>query len=726
MSTFRPFSIFIFAALLPSIARPQTTAGKPSAATTHSHTPAPSAHVSGTVTLDQFITSATPFPRNQVELAQSTTVLSDQSLWLKQQASLGETLSAETGMSATSFGPGASRPVIRGLSGDRIRLLENSVGTLDASVASPDHAVSVEPLLIERIEVIRGPASLLYGSNAVGGVVNVITHRIETDLPAESVRGGAEVRGNTAAQEFARGGVIDFAPFRRASQAVVFHFDGFRRETKDLRIPGFAESASFREAEAVEAAEQGEAAPIPAEKRLPNSALSTKSGAAGVSYVSPSFHLGASYSGLDSHYGVPGHAHAGGEGAETDAAGTQINLRQRRTDMQGEWHREAALIKGVRFKLGLARYRHLEIEPNGDVGTVFTNRGYDGRVELLHGDGKPWTGAMGVQSSRSEFAAAGEEAFLPPSLTRSHALFAFEEVNRGGLTWQFGGRFEHSEVTAEGPAGRSFEGLSGSLGAVKSLAEGYALTASIAHTTRAPNAQELFANGPHAGTQSFEIGDRTLRAEKSLGVEVSLRRRTGRVTGALTVFTNQFNRYIFEQPTDLVAVDRGGSWELAAPDDPGAREDGLPVFNTAQIDARFWGAELETLWHLHERTDWQLDLRVAGDFTRARADDRNLPRIPAARLMTGLHWARHGTSAGIDYQHVLDQERVAPGETPSDGYGLLSAYVGYSIEAGRMNWELFVRGTNLLNEEVRPHTSFVKDLAPLAGRGATAGVRLRF
>src|SRR5688572_7613202 len=470
MPAFRPFSIFIFAALLPSIARPQTAAGKPAPATTHSHTPAPSAHASGTVTLDQFITSATPFPRNQVDLAQSTTVLSDQSLWLKQQTTLGETLAAETGMHATSFGPGASRPIIRGLTGDRIRLLENSVGTLDASVASPDHAVSVEPLLIERIEVIRGPASLLYGSNAVGGVVNVITHRIETDLPTESVRGGAEVRGGTAAQEFARGGVIDFAPLRRASQAVVFHFDGFRRDTKNLRIPGFAESASIREAEAAEAAEHGEDAPIPAEKHLPNSALSTKSGAAGVSYVSPSFHLGASYSGLDSRYGVPGHAHEHDElPTDAAAAGTQIELRQRRTDLQGEWHSEAALIKSVRFKLGLARYRHLELEPTGEVGTLFTNRGYDGRAELLHGDGKPWTGAIGAQSSRSEFAAAGEEAFLPPSLTRSHALFAFEEVNRDGITWQFGGRFERTKITADQVAGRSFDGLSGSLGAVKNL-----------------------------------------------------------------------------------------------------------------------------------------------------------------------------------------------------------------------------------------------------------------
>jgi iron complex outermembrane recepter protein len=231
--------IFILLFCAPLSSRAQTPVAPP-AAPAHSHTPPGSSHPSGVVVLDQFVTSAQPFARNQVDLAQSTTVLSGQSLLLKKQATLGDTLASESGIQATSFGPGASRPIIRGLGGDRIRLLENSIGTMDASVTSPDHAVSIEPFLVERIEVVRGPASLLYGSNAVGGVVNVITHRIETDLPTERVRAGAELRAGTAADEVAGGGVLDLALISAAERALVVHVDGFRRRTENLRIPGYA------------------------------------------------------------------------------------------------------------------------------------------------------------------------------------------------------------------------------------------------------------------------------------------------------------------------------------------------------------------------------------------------------------------------------------------------------------------------------------------------------
>jgi iron complex outermembrane receptor protein len=727
----------ICAALLVTAGRAQTSPAAPPApaapASGHSHAPGTSSHTSGTVTLDQFITSAAPFARNQVDLAQSTTVLSGRSLQLKQQATLGDTLSAETGISATAFGPGASRPIIRGLGGDRIRLLENSVGTLDASVASPDHAVSVEPFLVERIEIVRGPASLLYGSNAVGGVVNTITHRIETDLPAEPVRATFEVRGGTAAHEFGRGGVVDVALRPAPDQAIVLHLDGFRRSTDDVRIPGFAESAEVRAEEAEHAAEAGEPAPDFARDRLPNSALESESGAVGLSYVSRHFHVGASYTGFNSDYGVPGHAHAHEEEAESagagteEAAGVRIQLRQRRTDVQAEWHSDHGFLRGARLKFGHADYRHTEFEPDGSPGTVFTNKGHDARFELLHGDDHPWSGAFGLQSTRSDFEAVGEEAFLPPSLTRSEALFAFEEIEQGSFTWQFGGRYERTRITPEGGTTRRDSELSASLGAVWKLNPDYALAVSVTHTGRAPNAQELFADGPHAGTQAFEIGDASLAAERSLGLEASLRRRTGFVTGAVTVFTNRFRNFIFEQPTGLFAIEHGDHWDFVPADDEHLEEEGgLPVYRYVQRNARFWGAELETIWHLHDKADWQLDLRLAADFTRAREGSRNLPRIPPARLSGGLIWANADWSAGADAQWTLDQNRVAANETTSDGYTLVSAHLTRTLTVGHTRWELFLRGTNLLNEEARPHTSFVKHLAPLPARGAMAGLRLTF
>lgn len=728
-------SLFVLCLCAATLSRAQTAPSPaPAAAPAHSHTPAAGSHGGGVVTLDQFVTTAAPFARNQVDLAQSTTVLSDRALLLKQQATLGDTLSAETGMHATSFGPGASRPIIRGLGGDRIRLLENGVGTLDASVASPDHAVSVEPFLVERVEILRGPASLLYGANAVGGVVNVLTHRIETDLPTEPVRGAVEARFGSGAEEWARGGVLDLALKPAADRAVVFHVDGFRRDADNVRIPGYAESARLRAEELEHAEEHGEDAPEFARDRLPNSSLESKSGAFGVSYVSPSFHLGASYSGLDTRYGVPGHEHAEhahGEEEEAPAApdiyeGTRIDLRQRRTDVQGEWHGGAGWVHGARFKFGHADYKHTEFEADGAAGTVFTNKGYDGRLELLHGDGKPWSGALGAQASRSDFAAQGDEAFLPPSRTDTKALFAFEEVETHPVTWQFGARYERTAIDAPGFSRRDGE-LAASVGAVWELDPAHVFAVSVAHTGRAPNAQELLADGAHAGTASYELGDRTLDAERSLGLEASLRRKAGFVTGALTVFTNRFDGYIFGEPTGLVAIDHDG-WEFIPSDDPHAEAhpERLPVYRTVQRDARFWGVELETIWHLHESRGSQLDLRLVGDLTRARANGENLPRIPAARAIAGLAWTSGPWALGAECQFVFDQNRTAPAETASDGYTLLSAYLARRFELGRMNAELFARGANLTNDEARPHTSFVKDLAPLAGRSVTAGVRVRF
>ncbi|MGH7945527.1 MAG: TonB-dependent receptor [Opitutaceae bacterium] len=680
------------------------------------------------MTLDQFVTSATPLPRNQVDVAQSTTVLSGNALRLKQQPTLGETLFAETGISATSFGPGASRPIIRGLGGDRIRLLENSVGTVDASVTSPDHAVSIEPFLVERIEVLRGPASLLYGSSAVGGVVNVITHRIETDLPAERLRGGGEVRGSSVADEFSRGGVVDFSLLPAAERAVVLHIDGSRRTARDMRIPGFAESAPVRVMETAEALEQGQPRPDFARGRLPNSALDTRSGAIGLSYVSSTFHVGASHSGYESNYGVPGHAHEPSEGTPGDAAGVRIDLRQRRTDAQAEWHGNGGVVNGARFKFGHARYRHDEVEPDGTIGTHFANEGFEGRVELLHGDGKPVTGALGAQFAESDFSASGDEAFLPASVTRSQAVFAFEEIAAGTVTWQIGGRLERNSITAKGRRSRAFQELSGSAGAVWKLAGPYTLAASAALTGRAPNAQELFADGPHAGTQAFEIGDANLETEQSLGLELTLRRRTGFVTGAVTVYLNRFHGYILEQPDGLLAFEHDGGFEFVSPadGDEHASADGLPVYRYAQRDAQFWGAEWETVWHLHDKTAWQLDLRLAADFTRATEGGRNLPRIPAGRVTAALLWANTKWTAGLELQHLFPQRRVAPNEMTTGAYTLVSAHLSRALNLGAVQAELFLRATNLANQEARPHPSFVRHLAPLAARAIAAGVRLSF
>jgi iron complex outermembrane recepter protein len=672
---------------------------------------------SAPVHLDEFVVTASPYARAQHEIAAPTSVLAGARLAQALQPTLGETLAGQPGVASTAFGPGASRPVIRGLGGDRIRVLQRGVGTLDASVISPDHAVTLEPLLVERIEVVRGPATLLYGGSAIGGVVNVIDDRIPGQPPAAAYSGRVEARVGSAADARAAAGVV-----RGKAGAFAFHLDGFARETDDLRIPGYAETEALRE----EHHDHDEDEP-PARGRLPDSATRTSGAGLGVSYLSDRGHLGFSYSGLGSVYGVPGHEHghhdddhhdheelreplrAAGDDHEDEAV--SIDLDQRRWDLHGELREPAQGFRAARLQFGSADYLHRELEGD-EVGTTFTNRAVEGRLELLHEPVGGFEGALGFQYGRSDFAAAGEEAFLPPTLTRQHALFLFEETTRGAATWQLGARVEDQKVSPEpgtGLAATAHTSASFSGGVVWKLGAGWSVAASASRSERAPNAQELFADGPHAATRSYEIGDPGLGTERALGLDLSLRRRTGPVTGALTVFTTDFADYIYEQAT-------------------GREEDGLDEYEYVQRDARFRGAEIELTVHLHETTGQLADLRFMADTVRAdnRDSGRPLPRITPTRVGTGLDLQRGALGLSVDVLHGFEQDRTAPGETASPAYTTVGASVVWRLRVFGSPAELFVRGTNLTDETVRPHTSFLKDLAPLAGRDFTAGVRLTF
>lgn len=676
---------------------------------------APTAPTDPAVKLDHFVVSASPFQRNQTDLAQATSILAGTALSLRQQPTLGETLAGLPGISSTFFGPGANRPIIRGLGGDRIRILENGTGTIDGSTVSPDHAVSVEPFLINRIEVVRGPASLLYGSSAVGGVVNLLTHRIETELPARPVSGLFDVRAGTGAEERAYGGIVNVAAAIADGRAVVLHLDGFSRQTGDVKIPGYAKSATRRATDAAEAAAHGDPAPEFARGELPNSDVDSRGGAAGLSFVTKSGHLGFAYSGFDTLYGVP---------KEEDV---KIDLRQRRLDLQGETTQAFGPFSGARVKVGAADYTHRELE-DGEVGTTFSNRGYDARAELLHTDLGGLAGAWGVQIGRNQLEALGDEAFLPPSQTVNRALFVFEEFKAGAFTPQFGGRFETQQIDLRDGTGRARDDrmFSLSAGTVWNPAPGWVVGLSLTRTERAPNAQELFADGPHLGTGTFEIGDATLSRERSLGAELNVRRRIGFVTGEVSVFANNFSGYIYEAATGRVAVYRSG-YVLIAPAAVLYDEETLDVYQFVSTDADFRGAEAEAVFHLHDTAHHKLDLRIATDFTRAEdGRGRALPRIPALRHTVGVAWQQGPWSAGADWQFTRAQNRVSANEEPSDGYNLLSAHATWRWERGAAAWEVFARGSNLTNEEARPHTSFLREIAPLPGRNFGVGVRWIF
>lgn len=643
------------------------------------------------------------------EIAQPVTVLTGTELSLRLEPTLGETLSRQPGVSSTYFGPGASRPVIRGFAGDRIRVLQDGLGTNDASNTSPDHAVAYDPLSTRRIEVVRGPATLLYGGNAVGGVVNVLDGRIPESPATRAVGGAVELAGGTVADE--KRGALSLEGGRGR---FAWHADAFARDAGDIDIPSLAESAALRAEEEEEEAEHEQAEGV-----LPNSATEARGGAVGGSLVGARGFLGLALSGFDTEYGVPGHHHEEGEEHEGEGEdghvegaeeGVRIDLDQRRADLRGELHDPLRGLSSVRVRFGLSDYEHRELE-GGAVGTTFNNNAWEGRLEASHRPLGALSGAFGLQVGRRDFEAVGEEAFLPPSLTRSWALFAFEEIGRGALRLQLGGRYESQEVEAEGdaPVRRDGDGWSGSAGLVWRGGNGFSVGATVARSSKLPTAEELFSNGPHIATQSFEIGDPDLTNEKSLGFDLTVRRTGERVVGEASLFLNRFDDFIFADVTDEV-------------------EDGLGVVRYVQRDARFWGAEASVNVDLLHREPHHLDLELTGDFVRAelRATGEPLPRIPPTRFGAGLHYHGEQWDGRVEVRHSAEQDRVSLFERPTPGYTFLNASVGYRLFAGGTIVDFILRGTNLTDQEGRVHASFLKDLAPLPGRDVRLQARVTF
>lgn len=646
------------------------------------------------VELPPVVVTGNPLGSALFDLAVPITVLQGEALRQRLAPTLGETLNGEPGISSTYFGPGASRPVIRGLDGERIRILSNGVANLDASGTSVDHAVSIDPLLVDRIEVIRGPAAILYGSSAVGGVVNVVDSRIPTENLPRGATGAVDTRFGSNDGERSVVGRVDFG----LEGGLNLHFDAFRRDTDDLRIPGFARSARLR-------ATTPPASGIEPSGTLANSSTRSDGGAMGASYVWGQGYLGASVSTLSSAYGT------------VQEPQVSIKLDQTRIDLAGE-RRDIGAFDAVRFKFGRSSYQHVEIDA-GVVGTTFRNQGHDLRVEGVHKPIGPFRGTIGFQSTEFDFEAVGVEAFLPKTSSRINSVFLFEEVKIDALTLQAGGRLERHTVGAGedanfGPAEtRNFSTKSGSVGGVYSLTRTYAIALNLSRTERAPNYQELFANGPHIATNAFEIGNRSFGLEVSNAVDLSLRKREGRVTGSAGVFYNRFSNFI-ALVSDASFVDPDPARNL-----PGLRFTGVP--------AEFKGAEASARILLVDRP-YRIALDLKGDLTRAENTDTGepLPRISPMRFGGGLSFEQGPLTARLDAMRVRGQDRVAAGELPTDGYTMVNASVGYRLNIPMVRLDLFLRGVNLLNQEARNHVSFIKDLAPYGKRGMVAGLRGTF
>ncbi|NTZ43319.1 TonB-dependent receptor [Altererythrobacter sp. SALINAS58] len=653
----------------------------------------------------------------QLDVLAGTTVVEGAELLRNMDGQLGEILVKIPGVSATGFSPGASRPVLRGFSGERVKVLVDGLGTIDVSNTSDDHAVSIDPLNAERIEVLRGPATLLYGSQAIGGAVNVIDKRIPLRMPNEPVHVDA-IAGVDTASALRQGGVsIDFP----AGENFAFHVDGSYRKTDDLEVPGFTVAPRLRAELLAEAAEEEAEEPEEAEELreaaaqrgvLPSSATETWSANAGFAMFANGSNLGASVGIYDTNYEVPGrpgtgHAHGEeehveheGEEHEEGEGGEQVSigLRQYRADFRGSLDLGDGFFSELKTRAGYSDYTHTEFE-GAEVGTVFEVQGIETRAELVQRGRDNWNGSIGFQYYFRDFDAFGAEAYVPRNRTDQYAVFGLQEVTLGPVQLEFAGRYESTDVeSAALGIQRHFNGLSGAVGVVRETDAGLRFGINASRAERAPSAEELFSNGPHIATQAFEIGDVNLSTESALGLEGFMRGRFGDVQVSVAVFRSWFDDYIYLSDTGL-------------------EEDDLPVFQYLQHDATYSGVEGEMSFPLFERNGIQLLADLRGDYIHAELDDGSpLPRIPPFSLLGALEASTQRFDGRVEVQYNGEQNRTATFETATDDFTFVNASLAWKPLRGQDNVTLLAQVNNIFDAQGRRHASFTKDFVPLAGR----------
>ncbi len=660
--------------------------------------------------------------QSERDVLQGTSVLSGEALSRALRPTIGETLARLPGVSATSFGPTASRPILRGFQGERIRVLTDGIGSIDVSNTSVDHAVVIDPLLAERIEVLRGPSALLFGSSAVGGVVNVVDTRIPRTLPANGYRLNGIANYGSAANERSLQGAGDVA----VGDHLVLHADGSYLKTGDLRIGGNALSRGARTAALGQVGLPQDPADEPIDfagsaairGKLPNSAAETWTAGVGASIVTDTGSLGVSYSHYDSLYGIP-IRYATAVGQEQEAP--RLDLVQNRVDLRGEVRTGGDVIGAIRVRIGHATYRHYELEEDGSIGTAFFNNGTEGRVEIVQARRGPWSGASGVQYFNRLFDVAGEEAFLPRNETNQTGLFTVQQFDFGRFRAEGGLRYEWSDLTAKTDpdnrffvGNRSFNALSGSLGASYGVSDAVRFGVNLSRTERAPSAEELFANGGHAGTQAYELGSPDFRLEKSWGVEATLHAHTDRANFDASAYYNWFSNYISENQVDPAVC------QAAA--DP--REVDLPCFQYQQADARYYGFEADLSASLFTIGSTRINADVLGDYVHANIVDVGpVPRIPAPRVLGGLEAQTDLLTVRAEVEHAFRQNRTADFETRTNDYTMVNASIALSPFGRDNKTQLLLSANNIFDVTARRASSFLKDFAPLAGRDLRATLR---
>lgn len=682
-------------------------------------------HDHSTHAIEEIIVSGSQ-NKTRAETALPVNILSGEQLRENATATLGETIKNSIGVHSSSFGAGVGQPVIRGLGGNRVHVLQNDLGTLDASGTSQDHASSVEALLAERIEIIRGPATLLYGNGAIGGVVNVIDNRIPESVPA-ATSGALELRGSSVDS-----GKVTVGKLDGGAGNFAWHLDGVFRETKDYDIPGWAVDEAALEALSHEEEEGEEHEEVENTKGyVANSSTEARNITAGTSWVGENGFIGLSVSRLENEYGLPpgAHGHHHEEEEEEEEAEeheelVRLDMEQTRIDIKGGMSLNGP-FEQLDMQLTSNRYEHTELE-GSEVGTVFENDGIEGRLTLKHGGDGRLSGLIGLQVGDRDFSAIGEEAFIPPSAIRSTGLFALQTFDAESLTYELGLRVNRQTIDTRGACDNSENTWSASAAAIWDFREDTNAMVSFNRSERAATVEELYSNVDaascttptdpeayvvHAATARFELGNNRLETETSNNIEIGLQKHLGDVRAELNVFYNRFDDFIY-----LADVDEF--------------EETI-VSRYLQGDATFKGIEGQILFPIAFGEN-HLDLTLFADYVQAKLDDgSDLPRIPPARAGFELAYGMERWSARLRTTAVSDQNNVAEEELETDGYVRVDAYLDYHLplapgSASERELLFFVKGRNLGDEEIRDHTSFLKNFAPAPGRSIEVGMRYRF
>ena len=714
-------------------------------------------------------------PLGDKGLAAPVTSLAGEELDRVRGVNLGTILSSQPGIHQASYGTVVGRPVVHGLAGPRVRIMQDRLDTMDVSVISADHAVAVESFIAEEVEVLRGPSILLYGSGAIGGAVNVHTGRIP-QKPAEGLYGATEARHTSATGGDAlafklNGGRGDFA----------WHLDGATKDGDDYDIPGYAESAQLRAQEAEhddDDDDHDDHEEEEARDKLPGSHFDTDSIAGGASWHGKWGFAGLSLSRLEAEYGLPGphehhhdeHDDDNGEGHDEDEeeGNATLDMEQTRTDLEVNLLEPFSGVHRLNMRFGYSDYKHTEYEPGGHAGTKFSNDAWEARAEFHH-DASAWEGVAGLQYAYRDFSAIGAEVFVPPVITNSAGVFwvgrrpyetfdleagmRLERVSHnpaaGGGEHHHGDDDDDDEHEAGGDKDFTIHAVSA--GALVPLGDRLDLGLLASHSSRAPVAEELYANGPHLVTNTYEIGDAELSKERAASISMRLQYATPVWDAAVAAYFTRFSDYVYWEATGRTVNHEGHDCNHDAEKDtnyPTAEDDtaknafrkqycmdhgddyGLREERVAQEDAEFFGIDGEASVRIASWTGGEARLRGKFDYVDAKlsvsGDDR-LPRIPPLRYGIGLSARWGAASLSVDYMRAEDQDETATYELPTDGYDDLSVHASMELPAGEgTTLEIFLHGKNLTDDEQRLHTSHIKDYAPQPGRSFEVGARLKF